>query len=922
MVGRLEAQQLLRSRLKACRDGRRGVVLVHGDTGIGKSTLLQQERTYAELLGMHVLAGRADEQRAGRPFVALRSALDASLRAEQDPTLRRLAADVDQQLRFAPQHLTASAGPSTVSRSVTRLLVAWARRAPLVLMIDDLQAADRDTCDLLGQLLRQLAQQSLLVVASLRGPLPSHVDALVHTWERQLGSDVAHVELPALDRHDAMVLARTLHLGAAEPGGLEALVTAAAGNPLHIEEAVAALQAEQTWSGTDSAPDQDATAALVLRRVHRLHDSAVGVAAVIALLERPRPSRLRLVARCSGHDESTVAAVLDTLLAAEVLRLESGAYQFALPVVRRVLVDSLGPSRQWQLHREIGAHLLERRAAGEPVDLVELAPHLAASATPGDRTAAEVLLEVASRYTHHAPQAAADWYRQALAVIPKDDETRNRVLADRARVLYLAGRLQEAVVDGQDALEGQQQPEVQARTGTIVTAAMLSLGRITDAVELAERLLTGADSPLLRVHVQLAAGLNYLNRFAESQHVLDGVLAAAPDPTTAALAHGVQAQLALSTGDTRALHRALDAAYAVPGLAVGARLSALTNDATHSVLACELERAAAALSQARALADSLGAVAFDADLELTELMLQWRRGRWEGLDGRIARCVAELEGRGQGINLAMLGAMRLELLTAAGELGDAAVVDSRLGGREAVGYSFVAWSQAGYLLARGNLPGALELLRAAWAHDTECGRMSSAPLLLTRLAEVCAAVGLGDEATSYADALGRLVDDTAMTKCRTFALRARGVVAGDVGLLRRAAEAAEDEGMPVEAATALLAAGRLSADAERDLLPALHGFAGVGAEAWRRQAAALLRANGVAVPRAARIARRGSLLTDAELRLARLVQDGLSNKQIAKTLTLSPKTIEVYLSRVFVKTGVRSRVELAVALSEGRLVPR
>ena len=60
-------------------------------------------------------------------------------------------------------------------------------------------------------------------------------------------------------------------------------------------------------------------------------------------------------------------------------------------------------------------------------------------------------------------------------------------------------------------------------------------------------------------------------------------------------------------------------------------------------------------------------------------------------------------------------------------------------------------------------------------------------------------------------------------------------------------------------------------------------------------------------------------LTDTEVRLARLVHDGLTNREIASVLIVSPKTVEVYLSRVFAKTGCESRVELAVAVSEGRI---
>jgi DNA-binding NarL/FixJ family response regulator len=55
--------------------------------------------------------------------------------------------------------------------------------------------------------------------------------------------------------------------------------------------------------------------------------------------------------------------------------------------------------------------------------------------------------------------------------------------------------------------------------------------------------------------------------------------------------------------------------------------------------------------------------------------------------------------------------------------------------------------------------------------------------------------------------------------------------------------------------------------------------------------------------------------------LSQLVHDGLTNREIANVLMVSPKTVEVYLSRLFAKTGCASRIELAVAVSEGRVGP-
>ena len=76
-----------------------------------------------------------------------------------------------------------------------------------------------------------------------------------------------------------------------------------------------------------------------------------------------------------------------------------------------------------------------------------------------------------------------------------------------------------------------------------------------------------------------------------------------------------------------------------------------------------------------------------------------------------------------------------------------------------------------------------------------------------------------------------------------------------------------------------------------------------------------MRAAGLSAPRPA--ARAGETLTETEERLVRLVCDGLTNRQIAAALHYSPKTVEVYLSRIYAKTKCASRVELVRALEGG-----
>lgn len=953
LLGRLEAQLALRARLKQAREGRRAVVVVSGEAGSGKSRLLAEEAGYAELMGAHLLVGRCDEQRTGRPLAALRDALGPSLAADRDPETADVVAEVarrlDHRLSGPARHEpTPPARRPAVALSLAlgRLLARWSQDAVLLLQVDDLQAADADTCDTLGHLVRHLRGRPVVVVAAVRAPVPDHVAALLRQWERELGPDLTRLDLGPLDEHDSRALLRALAGVPLDDATLHRLGTATRGVPLLVEEAVAAWRASQplddlladTTAATDRAAGltltDDGARTLLLRRLLRAHPHAVAVGEVLALLQRPRPRDLPLVAHVAGLTEDEAAGAVTRLLADGTLTVarepgagpavEDDAFRFSLPVARRALLDAAGPERCWRLQDALAQSLLAQRRAGRPVDTLELATHLAATATAGDQEAVAVVLEVATSLADQAPRAAAQWYARALALLAPDDDRRGGVQAQRARALFLGGRLLEAVADGQQVLARGLPPARLARTGGIVVAALLSLGEVQDAVATAERVLAQVPTGAERVRTQLAAGLNNLDRLDEGLAHLATVLDADPDPTTAALAHGVRASIALSAGRTTEMLQALDAAYAVPGLPLGGRLSALTNDAVHSALACEIPRARSAHTEARTLGDTLGAVAFDADLDLAALLVAWRSGEWDQLEDDLVREIAELAGRGQRLNLTMLAALLVDLRTARGDLGAAAQAERTVLDGPSVGRSLGSWARAGLLAARGERATALTVVRRAWEEDAAAGRHSTSTLLLTRAVDLAVSLGEDGLARSAADDLAGLVADRGTTRAESFVLRAQGVARGDAALLRESAAVALEHGMPLEAAHARHAAGRLTGDVEADLLPALRCYEDLRADGWRRQVVATLRALGVTVPRAGRSGPRGTRpagLSEAELRLAGLVQDGLSNRQIATALSLSPKTIEVYLSRLFDKVGVRSRVELAVAMTEGRLTP-
>ncbi|HYU85019.1 MAG TPA: helix-turn-helix transcriptional regulator, partial [Kribbellaceae bacterium] len=102
---------------------------------------------------------------------------------------------------------------------------------------------------------------------------------------------------------------------------------------------------------------------------------------------------------------------------------------------------------------------------------------------------------------------------------------------------------------------------------------------------------------------------------------------------------------------------------------------------------------------------------------------------------------------------------------------------------------------------------------------------------------------------------------------------------------------------------------RVDPRAVDELTEAYRTFQRLGAHGLRRTAGARLRELGAKVPRAR--TRAAGRLTESEERMARLVQQGMRNREIAAALHYSPRSVEVYLSRIYAKLGISSRLELA-----------
>lgn len=329
---------------------------------------------------------------------------------------------------------------------------------------------------------------------------------------------------------------------------------------------------------------------------------------------------------------------------------------------------------------------------------------------------------------------------------------------------------------------------------------------------------------------------------------------------------------------------------------VTAELVVLTSSALLRALSGWLTRARADLAAAERRLHAVGRPAFVPQWEQAALACEWAAGDWTAAEERSAR-LAEAPPVPAHITLSL----RVELLRQGGRREAAERAASRLAGQPPS--PFAAWALAG--LDRRPATAVKRLREAAGSQ-----RRGLLPLLLSRLAET--AWTIGDErstARAHADLRGLDRDDPV---ARVAGGLAGAYAAGAAGPARAAQETAEFWGLAPLAAECLTARGRLEGDRAATLRAARDRWQEIGAHGRVRELAAILDEPAPDDDTADR-------LTPRERELAALVEAGLTNREIAAAMRLSVKTVEAYLTRLYAKTDCESRLQLALAVSHGRI---
>lgn len=903
---RADLRDALAAHLAQVQAGRGHVVLIRGEAGVGKSWLVDQFVRSAREGRAAVLFGRAEEYESGLPYAAIRDAL-AGVERPPERILDLLGpgpADRPGDDR--------SVGLPAVFSAVTDLLGDLAAAGPLVLVVEDVHVADADSLTLLRVLGRWAPAAGCLLILSVRAeatPTGRDIEAVANRLADAGSATVLDVPRLAIAEVSAMVEQSQ----GAPPDRplLEVVWEQSRGNPFFVNETLLALghsgrlvvrDGNSRLAGTGLPPIGRRTA--ILHRVFQNRRDARTVARAVAVLGRVPPGRLALLEVLARMPGSEMDAAFDELVADAVLhQAPDGTFEFAHPLVRAALYDDIGPAERRRLHRVAADWLL---SAGDPAALAEATTHLAESADPGDRRAAELLCAAADSTALVAPLTAAAWYGRALAIVATDPAFRAAVLPRQARSFWLGGRPRLAAECGEEAL-----PLLtgvpRVRVARLVVNALYARGELRRAIDVADRMLRADpdDAGLLaqRAHVGLQAGVEHRSWFSAARSAMAGA-----NPDVVVASHLLMyADMAAESDPRRELltHcRAIE-----PGLPAGQRLSLLEVLCMVHADAGDLPAAREAMTRANRIADGISAGNLGGQFVAAVVRYHWLAGEWDAaLDAATSE--TELLAADFAGNLAIVRALRALILLDRGQYEPAAVM---LGQAEATMPSLqhllttVAARRERLLGAPDR---ALSLLGPVVAQAEGMGWRQWRHLAA---AELCAAaLEVGDqEAARRAAALIPATDRRPLAQA--IRLRLLGRTQGEIGALRRAQQLADAHGLTFESAMVAL---DLAVIGDSSGLPrALARLQELGAAPWVFQVRRAMRGAGLTVPRSSASTKRA--LTATEITMAELVQQGMTNREIASALHYSPKTVEVYLSRVYAKTGVSTRLELARAMDLG-----
>lgn len=911
LFGREREQSLIDGMLEAARLGGGRTLVLVGEAGIGKSSLLAYAASRAE--GMNLLRARGVQPEAQVPFAGLFELLRPAMGVlEQIPGPQATALEVAMALRPPGGGERFAIGAATLS-----VLAAYAELAPLLVLVDDAHWLDGSSADALAFAARRLSEDPVALLIAVREKEPSLLDGTDLPQLRLAGLDLA-ASSSLLRRHHGSTLRLTR-------GDLESLHRETAGNPLALLELSTYGERHGFISSDQPVPVVTSVAEVYASRFDRLSTATQQILVLAAASDTGNLAGLTRAAAAHG-------AVIEDLGAAEsagLVEVREGVLEWRHPLVRSAVYARATPSERRRAHRSLAASLPD-------ADSDRRAWHLALSTLGPDGAASSALQQAAERArARNAYDVASRAFERAAQLSP-DTGRRGDLLFAAADTAWLAGLAERALQLLESAGRHALGPPLTFRVQHLYGHIAARCGYVAEGQRLlVEAARAASDTEPSSAIVMLAEAVN-ASFHAGNTAAMNGIAAQlrplarrCPDVRSqffAKMSEGM-ALVFSGQGGTRGpllIRRAVELLEASDELRENPRLLAWA--AMGPLFLREGSRGHALIERAVAAVRE-GALVGMVPLLLDQVGFDLAgTDRWSEAEAAFHEAIGAARESGQRADLA-IGLSRLALLEA--RCGREA--SSRAHAFESLELSArlgIALSEVWSLLALAELEAGLG--RA----EKSCARYEEALGVLrergitdvdlfpgAELVEMYLRTGRREPALRTAEEFARAADAKGLPWAKARARRAEGLVASEddfTELFLRSIAYHEETLDVFETARTRLAFGsrlrrtRRRVRAREELRAAMDCFDRLGAEPWGEVARAELAATGETARRRGEPA--AAHLTPQELQIALLLAEGHTTKEAAAALFISPKTVEYHLRSVYRKLDVRTRDDLATAM--------
>jgi DNA-binding CsgD family transcriptional regulator len=884
----------------AGRHGSGGVMLVCGPAGIGKTALLTEVCLQADRMGVRAVVGSCEPIEDLHPAAPL---IDA-LRASREPIAT--GEQFEQIVRSVDE-------PLLLVERIADVLEKAAAAGPLLLVIDDVQWADRVSRFVIRALLsRMLGLPVVWLLASREDdPRAGLVGFEVPRVE--------HIRLAPLSSPDLTAIAHD-RLGSVPDTRTRGYLEACAGNPLLATQILDGMVRSAASGRADAVPATFNAA--VAQRLAGVHEAARGLVALTAVAGRPLP--LRDAVNLLRSPPASFEVALSEAIECGLLVVAGEMLAPYHDLVREAVCAALPENDLRSLHRAFAKYYLDATT-----DMPAAAAHARESAIPGDLASAGILLAAAERLTATSPDDAGELAALAFRTVRPNQsewlETGRRTLS----VLCRTQRADAAVAVADAILARVDDADLTGAIETQAARALWQRGRLDDLLARVESVLTAETlDPVVRARLQAAHALAGTrlqpgeNAALEASRSLEDARATG-DPDALAMALHAAGEAARN----EARHRDALACYReLRGLSGAEQLA---EEITTLQFLDRYDHAQTLLNEARADAENATASTLPA-LHCAQLWQDYNLGDFDDAEAEASTLI-EL-GEQLGSDVYALDAAIVQISMALLR-GDAQTAAARIAFAEALPGADDSLRQPGLSVmhgwlaaARGDIATALNRLGpVARGATRSCNYYPLWPCWMGMFFEIGTAAGDG----AFSEVVVNVAELAAarnpgVASFEGLALNVRGRSKGDLAMIARSADVLARSPRPLLRAYGADCYGRtLLAEGDRagalaQLDRAWDDYHRTDARVYRAEVQRVMREAGVRRDKwstaTARPDTGWASLTEAERRVAVLIAEGHTNRSAAAELGLSVNTIGTHLRLVFSKLGVQSRVQLANTL--------